>query len=84
MNSNNNQALTPEEAKENWLKKKKQAQTRNQQLNVYNSMKHRLQGSDPLMTIVNQVAETHGEKGLMELQQLISSYLYLARQGGNS
>ena len=79
---NNNQALTPEQAKENWLKKRKAAQTRNQQLNVYNSMRHRLQGSDPLMTVVNQVAETHGEKGLIELQQLISSYLYMARSAG--
>lgn len=71
-----------EEAKKKWLEKQKAARVRNQQLNVYNSLRHRLNGSDPLMTIVNQVAETHGEKGLMELQQLISSYLYMARSGG--
>ena len=71
-----------EEARKKWLDKQQKARVRNQQLNVYNSLRHRLGSSDPLMTVVSQVAETHGEKGLMELQQLISSYLYMARSGG--
>jgi len=79
---NNNQALTPEEAKENYYKKLQQTRVNNQLINEERAIRAQREQDPALFNFIEALGSKRGINGLKQLHVMLSRYIALSEYNG--